>query len=71
LVKYILWKKNEDKPWIKLEFNVDGMLSWKNVDNIKIVGIGYESYDNADRFDFISYLKRHLMLGQVDPWKRH
>ena len=21
-------------------------------------------------FDFISYLKRHLMLGQVDPWRK-
>ena len=21
-------------------------------------------------FDYISYLKRHLMLGQVDPWRK-
>jgi len=47
--KIYIMEEDEDKPWIKLEFNVDGMLSWKNVDNIKIVGIGYESYDNAEQ----------------------
>lgn len=38
---------------------------------MKIVNFNPETKEVYQGFDFVTYLKRHGFIGQIDPWRRH